>query len=151
MLLFIANYILLLLIVPVLTTNQSSIYVLTGENVTISCTPSDNSLELEWSIYTRNGIEMIPPEPDDEVGSADNENRDGSLDDEDETLNVVSDLKMQLQYQSPYHQLTLINVTTTNSGFFVCAITSPPNDPVQVGGSHSIRLNVLPSKYTLIE
>ena len=150
MLLCIANYILLLLTVPMLTTSQLFINVLTGENITISCTPSDNSLELHWLILNRNGNERIPLEPDDEVGSADDENRDGSLNDEDETLSVVSGLTMRLQYQSPYHQLTLINATTTNSGIFICRITPPPNDPVLVGGSYPIRLNVLPSKYMLI-
>ena len=122
----------------------------------MDCVPSDNSLELHWLVSTGNGVEMIPPgtgiegSADIIEGSADVMNRDGGFDDEDEILNISSNLTSRFQYQLPsIHQLTLINTTMTDSGHFECRITPPPNEE-RLDIYQQIILNVLPSKLSCL-
>lgn len=136
------------LTVPDLVTSQESISVLPGENVTIDCVPSDSSLALEWEVITKIGFESITPITDD-VGSAEIE---GSIDEEIPVEVSPSDgnsLRERLQYQLPLiYQLTLINTTMTDTGFFICFIKSPPNDDTRI--SRQIVLTVLSSKFSLL-
>ena len=131
-------------VVPGLVATQSIIHVLTGENVTVGCIPSDSSLALQWVVTTRIENEVMIPSPAEIEGSA-GEEVDGRSDDEDE-LNIDSDLTSRLLYQLPLvHQVTLINTAVTDSGYFTCSIVPPPHDSA-LNNNQEITLNVLPSK-----
>ena len=150
--------IILLLTVPDLVATRTTINVLIGESVTVDCVPSDSNLELQWTVTTTIDSEMIPlqkvdvtiPPVTDGEGSAEIDGRgDGGdgFDDEGSTQIVIprSNLARRLQYESPFHQLTLINTTMTDSGNFICSIKPLPNDNINI--AQHITLNVLTSKF----
>ena len=146
----------LLLTVPDLVANRTTINVLIGESVTVDCVPSDSNLELQWTVTTTIDSEMIPlqkvdvtilPVTDGE-GSAEIDGGDGGdgFDDEGSAQIVIprSNLARRLQYESPLHRLTLINTTMMDSGNFICSIKPLPNDNINI--AQHITLNVLTSK-----
>ena len=153
----------MLLTVPDLVATRTTINVLLGENVTVDCLPSDNSLQIQWVVTTRTDSEIIPPEKvdvttppvADEDGSAELMMDDGGgngFDDEGsgEILIPLSDLARRLQYQSPLiHQLTLTNTTMSDNGNFFCHIKPLPNDNINI--SRQIELNVLTSKFICLK
>lgn len=94
---------------------------------------------------TRNEEVMIPSPA--EIDGSGQYSGDGMSDDEDRLEDIGSDLTRRLQYQLPLvHQVTLINTTVADSGFFTCSIVPPPHEPA-LNNDQQITLNVLPSKY----
>ena len=151
-----------ILTVPNLVATQTTIHALLGENVSVNCIPSDSNLELQWVIVTSADMEMIPPMMVEGIvpvegssigsgsgmgGSGAFEDGGSKFDDEGSAKMVIprSDLLTRLQYQKPIHQLTLVNTSLTDNGYFICQIKPAPDDDINI--SQRIALNIFTSKF----
>ena len=103
-------------IVPTVTTGSSSIGILSGENVTFECLPSDPDIELYWR-YQTNG------------------NR-GNI-----TIDSISETRF-LSELPLLHQLILPNATINDGGIYECVA----QEPFSSIASETIVLDVLPGK-----
>ena len=157
-----------ILTVPNLVATQTTIHALLGENVSVNCIPSDSNLELQWVICTSTDLAIIPPminevilpgkcssvEPGSGLGSGEGsgvvENGGSKFDDEGSAEMVIphSNLQTRLQYQLPIHQLTLVNTSLTDNGYFMCQIKLSPDDDINI--SQRITLNIFTSKFNLL-
>jgi len=139
----------LLLTVPdLVSTNQSSIFVLAGESVTLGCIPSDRNLTVQWNIRTMSEIVILPEEYE---GSAEIFIPDDRVDDEESTETTIANnsLRTRLQYQLPliYH-ITLINAMLDDNGIYECQIKPPPNEEPSI--TQQISVFVLQSEFTYL-
>ena len=104
-------------IVPTVTTSSSSIGILSGENVTFECLPSDPDIELYWRYRTRDGSRR--------------------------TITVDSISETRFLSESPLlHRLILPNTTVNDEGTYECIAQGPFSSIA----SDTIELNVLPGK-----
>ena len=85
---------------------DSDVVVLSGNNVTLGCAPTDPTLEIRWAYYNEDG-----------------------------TTTVLSpNAQPTIVFDPPglYHQITMINVTLMNSGTYSCEVVPSCTDPSPV-------------------
>ena len=103
---------------PTLTVPSSNITVLSGETITLQCTPSDPELELYWTYESSYGSGIV-------------------------TVNNISRSRFS-SGSSLLHQLILPNATTSDTGNYSCVVQSPPD--IDVAISERLSVTISPGK-----
>ena len=106
--------------------------VLSGNNVTLGCTPTDPTLEIRWVYYNEDGtVTVLSP---------------NNNDDDQKRLAV----QPTIVFNPPglYHQITMVNVTLMNSGTYSCEVVPSCNERSPV--TFNMTVIVVPGTYVSI-
>ena len=107
--------------VTLLTDND--VVELSGNNVTLGCIPTNPALEIRWLYYDEDGTSILLSPRDDAKRLA---------------------VQPSIVFDPPglYHQITIINVTLSNTGMYSCVVVPTCRDPSPV--TFNVTLIVVP-------
>lgn len=106
--------------------NDRNVVSLIGNNVTLGCIPSSQTLEVRWVLYRDDGTRVVL-----------SPNRRFTA-----KRLAIEDNQPVFEPPGLYHQITIINASLGNTGNYSCEILSNCSDPFTV--AYNMTLTIVP-------